>query len=274
MPDSSWLEWIHTKVKSLYTGPLRRVAVDTGIHSFVKSIYGCTIVKLTGDTKEHEIAGVSVEYRIDDYSAWERQRSFEGELSVMEHFSEDITNGDVVWDIGANMGTYACLAGRSAKEVSVIAFEPVPENIERLRNNLDLNGVDRIIREEALDKSRGEMGMSSEHGGNGQYALTTDNEALQVSTTDADRLVAQNIVPQPSIVKIDVEGAELRVLKGMQNVLGDVKILYLEIHPSNLEEYGGCSNEIEALIASSGFEYEKLHERGDQYFLRAERPQP
>ncbi|SFC75490.1 hypothetical protein SAMN05444422_1219 [Halobiforma haloterrestris] len=96
MSTSPPLEAIHGKLKSLYTGPARKVAVETGMHSFIRGIYGRAIVQFTEDIQTHEIAGVSVQYRTETYSAWERQRSFNAEQPIMEQFAADVTDGDTV----------------------------------------------------------------------------------------------------------------------------------------------------------------------------------
>lgn len=265
------LESIHGKVKSLYRESVRSIAVKTGLHRLVRSLYGGAIVQLTDEVQTHEIAGITVEYKTTSYSDWERQRSFKGELLVMEQFINDLAEEAIVWDIGANMGTYTCLAGQTAENVSVVAFEPAPKNRERLYSNIELNGITATVQKEALDETTRQMGLSSKSDSDGQYSLTEDQSELQVSTTDADSLVDQGCVPQPDIVKIDVEGAELRVLRGMKNVLKEVECLYLEVHPSRIAEYGGSTNEVESCITAAGLDYEKIHERGDQYFLRAVR---
>jgi FkbM family methyltransferase len=271
MSASPLLEPIHRKLKSLYTGPARRVAIETGLHSFIRDIYGRVIVHFTDNVQTQEIAGVTVQYRTEIYSDWERQRSFKGEQPVMEQFVADVTDGDTVWDVGANMGTYTCLAGRAADDVSVVAFEPAPENRERLKRNVALNGVEATVRQEALDEATGEMGLSSGSTGDGQYALTDERDGLQISTVEADSLVSQNVVSCPSTVKIDVEGAELRVLRGMETILEEVENLYIEVHPSRVKEYGGSTDELESRITDAGLQYKRIHERGNQYFLRAVR---
>ncbi|WP_117594481.1 FkbM family methyltransferase [Haloprofundus halophilus] len=271
MLTDSPVESVHKKVKSLYRGPVRSAAIKTGLHDFARHAYGEVITLFVSDIQTHKIAGITAKYKISNYSDWERQRSFTGEIPVMKQFVKEITAGDTVWDVGANMGSYTCLAGRAQDDVSVVAFEPAPKNRVRLRNNIELNNITATIRQEALDETIGQMGLFSENDSDGQYSLTESQEGLQVPTTDADNLVNRGIVPQPDHVKIDVEGAELRVLRGMETTLKEVKCLYLEVHPSKVSEYGGSVDEIKTHIAAAGLEYEKIHERGEEFFLRAVR---
>ena len=271
MIAGSLLESIHRTINSLYQGPVRTVAVRTGIHSILRDLYGRSIVALFDDVQVRKVGNTTVVYDTTDYSAWNRQRDFQGEIPVMTRFAEDVADASVVWDVGANMGTYACLAGKAAEDVTVVTFEPAPENVARLKRNLDLNNIKSIIQEKALDETNGEMWLSSDQNGDGQYSLTDNNRGSRVTTAEADRLVEQNIVPHPSVVKIDVEGSELRVLEGMRTILQDINYLYLEIHPSKITDYGGNVHEIEEILSDSGLKHKKIYERGSEYFLRAQR---
>ena len=269
MESGSLLESIHSRIKSAYRGPIRSFAVESGLHYALHSLYTTIISKTSEDIQSHEVAGVSVRYRTESYAAWERLRSFEGELPVMERFAQEISDGHIVWDVGANMGTYSCLAGNSAENVSVVSFEPVPRNIERLRANVKLNSICSTIRQEALDETNGEMNLSSNHGGDGQYSFTDTEGEISVPTSRGDTLVEDGEVPCPAVVKIDVEGAELRVLRGMRSILDEIECVYIEIHPQGIASYGGSETELEQLLSEAGFNLERIHDRGDEYFLRA-----
>jgi FkbM family methyltransferase len=263
--------FMHKKVKTAYRGKTRSVLVYLGIHCFLRSIYAKLVSKITRDIQEHRIANCAVKYYSGDYASWERQRTFEGELPVMERFVDDISDGDVIWDVGANMGTYTCLGESAAENVLAIAFEPVPSNIKRLKKNIAINNSNTVIRNEALDESDGKMGIAAGDGGDGQYSLTSDSDEMQVATVDADSLVESGEVPVPDIIKIDVEGAELRVLRGMEAIINRVDKIYMEVHSSQVADYGGCTDEIETRLTDAGLQHERIHQRGDQYFLRAVR---
>jgi FkbM family methyltransferase len=250
---------------------VRGFAVESGIHDLVHAAYSKLIELVTPDVQSRDVGGVSVKYRTESYASWERLRTFEGELSVMEQFSEDISDGDVVWDVGANMGTYTCLAGKCADDVTVVSFEPIPGNVERLKTNAELNGINSIVREEALDETDGEMSLSSGQGGDGQYSFTDGEEGIMVPTSRADTLVEQGSVPQPSVVKIDVEGAEVRVLRGMKSVLERTDYVYVEVHPTRIASYGDDDTEVRNLLSKAGLDIECVQERGSQYFLKGTR---
>ncbi|MBI2326325.1 FkbM family methyltransferase [Candidatus Collierbacteria bacterium] len=166
---------------------------------------------------------------------------------LKEHF--DLTN-EVVWDIGAHVGYhslgFAALVGEKGR---VIAFEPNQYNQKRLAKNLDLNPnlVKRIkIIRAALSDKNGtvEFIMSSEvedtrsSGSHLGGIIPPEKPSVyegfkntKVKTYRADTLVARKIVLPPSVIKIDVEGAEELVIRGAEKIISKHKpILFIEVH--------------------------------------------
>ena len=158
--------------------------------------------------------------------------------------------GRTVWDVGAHMGYHtlamACLVGSSGH---VVAFEPNPHNLERLRTNLDRNpdlAQRVIIVDSALSQDDGEMRFvqsSDVDGGRSSGSHLADAllpmvESVYESFTEtlvrcvkADTLLASKAVPLPQVMKVDVEGAEHLVLNGAQQLLSNCRpILFVEVH--------------------------------------------
>ncbi len=165
--------------------------------------------------------------------------------------------GACIWDIGAHFGyhslVFASLVGPQGK---VVAFEPNPANIGRFKMHLDRNPAlaKRIILKEAAVADRtGEtsfmMNDSIESGvSTGSHLtgvntpLTSDNYTLfkpqTVKLVTVDDLVASSQAPAPTVLKIDVEGAEGLVLKGAAATIERYHpLLLIEIHHI-LEMYG------------------------------------
>jgi arsenate reductase-like glutaredoxin family protein len=73
-------------------------------------------------------------------------------------------------------------------------------------------------------------------------------------------------------MKIDVEGAELKVLSGLEGILQnnrELRTIYCEVHPDLIKNYGRTAEEIKKLLEESGFEVKKIHNREGQYYLKA-----
>jgi FkbM family methyltransferase len=128
--------------------------------------------------------------------------------------------GDVVFDVGANVGIYTLLfSDRVGPAGQVIAFEPSPGNVVYLEKHLDLNRASNVrVVGEAVSSSVGQARFNTTSSCAGRIESGGD---LQVTTTTIDSFVeATGLVP--SLMKIDVEGAEADVLKGANKTLRDI----------------------------------------------------
>jgi FkbM family methyltransferase len=129
--------------------------------------------------------------------------------------------GDVFWDIGANQGFMSVYVDRVFEgQVHTVAFEPSPPVIQVLRRNLSLNHC-RAVEIEAccLSNEAGTLPFytSATNSWNAtlirEFAEEKDeSEVIDVQATTLDEAVTR--LPPPSVLKLDVEGAETRVLEG------------------------------------------------------------
>jgi FkbM family methyltransferase len=151
------------------------------------------------------------------------------ESAVQEAMVRHLGRGGVFYDIGANLGFFSLLGGHLAglDAGHVYAFEAAPENAEAIRHHATLNGVPNIsVLQVAV----------SDHAGVGRLQIVDDQswskledygehpgtqEVIEVQLVAIDDLVADGSVKPPTVVKIDVEGAELAVLEGMRRTLAD-----------------------------------------------------
>ncbi|MCW5875198.1 MAG: FkbM family methyltransferase [Anaerolineales bacterium] len=157
------------------------------------------------------------------------------EMELQHAIREWAKPGAVVYDLGANVGYVSLLLARAVgSQGRVFAFEPLPANQDRLRRNVELNpGLNvRLIPGAAADRSgraafatHGSDDMGRLHAGTSQPPVNT----IEVETTALDDFVKAH--PAPALVKIDVEGAEVLALQGMQQLLCTHKpVLFIELH--------------------------------------------
>lgn len=134
----------------------------------------------------------------------------------------------VLWDIGANIGSWTATLGQRARHV--VAVEPAPANVSLLRQTCQTNAVDVTVCPVALAETTGVARFepdARDEGGAGRGHLD-ESGSLCLPTRRGDDL--RETVPAPDLVKIDVEGAEARVLAGLGDVLGDVRAVAVECH--------------------------------------------
>ena len=161
--------------------------------------------------------------------------SYEYEKRIL--FEKMISKSSVVYDIGAHVGFYTLLASELVGEDGkVIAFEPVPRNAKYLKKHLEINHCANVMVIEAAVSDKSGVFFFSE-GPNSFMGHLSDDANLTVDTVSIDDLVmsGKSKILAPNYIKIDVEGAELLVLKGAKSMLSkyDPKI-FLATHDTKI----------------------------------------
>jgi FkbM family methyltransferase len=176
------------------------------------------------------------------------------ESAVQEAMVRHLGRGGVFYDIGANLGFFSLLGGHLAglHKGHVYAFEAAPDNAEAVRHHAELNGVPNItVLQVAV----------ADHAGVGRLQVVDDQswskledygehpgtqEVIEVELVAIDDLVAAGSVKPPTVVKIDVEGAELAVLAGMRRTL-------VEHRPAVICELHGTHDEFVAFMDEQNY---------------------
>ena len=146
------------------------------------------------------------------------------EPAVQDAMAVLLRLGDVVWDVGAHAGFLTALASRLVgSDGDVVAFEPLPANIDRLERLVRANRPSNVrIRPVALaeraGRARFHVASSTSMGSLAPIVATAD---IQVSTSSLDAEL--ETLRRPALVKIDVEGAEAAVLAGATRLLSEVR---------------------------------------------------
>lgn len=131
--------------------------------------------------------------------------------------------GDVVLDIGAHVGYYTLLAARAvAPHGHVHAFEPNPSNLEFLRQHIRLNAADEVVVWACAVSDRNGPAAFS-RGSNRTMSHLRDDGELIVRSVSIDALLGNDEIQPPSVLKIDVEGGEERVLEGASATLAEYR---------------------------------------------------
>jgi FkbM family methyltransferase len=197
------------------------------------------------------------------------------EAPVMRAFRDLTSPGALVLDVGASFGLYSVFAARLVGDGGrVFAFEP-SSVADVLTDHLRLNGVaDRV---EVLRMIVGD------DAGEAELWESTDSMFASVSRAAAERGASPNGKTQrhlrpmttldafcasrqiaPDVVKIDVEGAEGRVLRGASDFLAKGRgHIFLEVHPSVLMDLGETPDELSAYLERRGWGMTHIYQRGD-----------
>jgi FkbM family methyltransferase len=204
-----------------------------------------------------------------------RTANYGNEEAFLGAFIYLLKDDDIILDIGASIGIVSIYAAPYVKEV--IAFEPDKEIFHKLRKNLELNHLEKVISAHniGISDSEGEVLLNTD-GVDGfspsMSNLSRHGKQEKINVDSIDNLVAKNVIPYPTILKIDIEGAESLALSGAKELLSSVKkprLLFIEIHPTFLKEFNSSSDEVLSLVTDNGYDILTYSQRDDQIHLTA-----
>jgi FkbM family methyltransferase len=169
--------------------------------------------------------------------------------------------------VGANIGVYSVIAARVVGPAGkVLAFEPEPNSRARLEQNVELNALNNVeavpvalsAHEGTFSMVRGRAASSGNHRLQQQDETAPQDQTIQVQAMRGDAFRDARQLPAPTLIKIDVEGAELDVFEGLQQTLKDpgCRSVICEVHFSILQAkgQGDAPMRITKLLDECGFE--------------------
>ncbi len=152
------------------------------------------------------------------------------EPETVKWIDGELREGDTFFDIGANVGIYSLYAAKIRPSCRVLAFEPVLANFLRLCQNVELNGFVHVSPFLLGFSDKDEVGSleipDARIGGSGAQILGRSlpprpeggrRQAVLIQTLD--RFVLEMGAPVPAMVKIDVDGVEDKIVRGMSRLL-------------------------------------------------------
>ena len=197
-----------------------------------------------------------------------------GIVTAEQEFWRDLNlNGKTVYDIGAFHGLLTLFFAKRAKRV--VCFEPNTRSYDRLVENLSLNQIKNVEVHKVGVGSRFETrrmvgislmpGGASLDGSIAQELLRTGGRTIveDTSIVTLDEEIARANLPAPDLMKIDVEGWELEVLRGARNTLELQKpLLFLEMHGETIREKKRKVEEIVNFLWEIGYRHIRHVESG------------
>jgi FkbM family methyltransferase len=180
---------------------------------------------------------------------------------VSEAMAAVLKEGSVFVDVGAHIGYYSLeaskLVGPSGR---VIAVEPNPPIVDKLRRNIKLNEFTNVKVYEAActDKTARLRFFPSPEERSLWSSLSPKNsggeDAIEVDGMPLDSIAEIEKLPRMDLVKIDVEGAEMQVLRGMEKILTTFRPrLIMELKSDALDNLGASMEEVLSLLRQHGY---------------------
>ena len=172
----------------------------------------------------------------------QRQFFFFGTYHLEEHilhaWRSESKKASVIFDVGANSGIYGFVSLSANPEATVHAFEPTSEIADRVRMVTQTNSIDGLfVHQCAVSDSTGTAKLIRCNGGGDNDGMNyIDKEASNIGETvtliSIDEFMARNRIEHIDLLKIDVQGHEIEVLRGCSRALaeGQIDTIFLELN--------------------------------------------
>jgi FkbM family methyltransferase len=229
----------------------RRTSIITVGYQDVPTRFGFT---MSGDTTD------LLQRYIYVFGVWEPNLS--------RWMDRNLSRGDVVVDIGANVGYFSLLAAHKVGDAGrVIAFEPVPAFADAMRRDLMANDFSHVdMLPYAASETEGELEMFVAEdwnlGRSTTEAMLGYQTVAKVRSVRAADVIDETYWPRIRLVKVDVEGDELRALRGMRELLATLSTgaaVVAEVAPDRLAVRGQTAAEAVGFMRELGFSPFSIH---------------
>ena len=252
----------------LINGVLRRF----GLMKRLSNVY-FNIIYGNIRTFETEINGIKTFFSTeDDYSIrWFFPRYKGGKIhekQVTEAILNTLKGATCFVDVGTNLGWYTCLACKHMPNGVVYGFEMDDQNFDLLQKNIAINNCKNAkLQHVAVTDTQGKLSYQKNIdapsatfriASDGDTADTCDLVSVDAITMDA---FFEDKELKPDVIKIDVEGAEMNVLKGMKKILQIKKpVLFIEVHPWNLSAFHSSPSEIFSFLIDNRYDVYEIED--------------
>lgn len=185
------------------------------------------------------------------------------EPDLLRFLQAELRRGDVFADIGSHIGVHALTAARRLHDLGagrVVAFEPTTDTVDKLAALAKRNGLGVEVVRTALGERAGSATIFSDPnysdadaGVRSQY--NTGAKVEQVPLTTFDAWAAISVLDRLDVVKIDVEGAEIDVIRGMGQTLRSLRprVVVAEVKDHGFARSGGSAGELRQLLGRFGY---------------------
>lgn len=225
-----------------------------------KSLYGTGLSKITPVRKIHqaltkklkpefiEIFGYKMYLDHGDPYLYCMNDEDAFEIKVLEKY---IKKGDIVIDVGANVGFYTLLFASLVGDTGIVhAFEPAPKTFASLKKNVEINNLNNVV---LHNKALGSE--------NEKIKLTLSKSGLhnvsKYGDIEVDCVRLDDYVKSANFVKIDAEGYEIEILKGMPNLLHQDITIMSEFYGKLTKRYNKPS-EFFDILTREGFNFRDM----------------
>ncbi|HUR12389.1 MAG TPA: FkbM family methyltransferase [Flavitalea sp.] len=222
--------------------------------------------------KQEVLRSGKLQFEVHNLIEEDRVTGSNSEIEFTEEIIKELKSSDNYFDVGSCIGFTAIAAAKNAG-CRVFAFEPDAELAEHLRHNISLNALTDIIQvnQWAVSDKDGTIDFftSGANGASPSLAQTQNqNRKISVNTYKIDSAIDQKMIEPPSVMKIDIEGAELMALKGMNKIFSTgtgPRTIFIESHPPFMEHFNHTIEMLQQYMKENNYKEVYMKKRGEEY---------
>jgi|SRR6516165_1626340 len=197
------------------------------------------------------------------------------EAGPVDRLKDLVAPGSTVVDVGANVGFFTLkFASWVGERGQVIAIEPDIENFEMLAAKVAAGGLERRVRlhQAAAAAEAGYVQLQRNELHPGDHRINFGGGGIVVPAVTVDDLVDSAGAESVSLVKVDVQGAEMLVLAGAKRTLANVRpALFVEVDDDALLAFGSSASALVAHVEGAGYQMHELASDGPPRKLAQDR---
>jgi FkbM family methyltransferase len=200
-----------------------------------------------------------INYDLDISNVVDHAIYFQLEGDLFESVQAELKKAEVIFDIGANIGSTAMYFAKTSPQATVYAFEPHPQTLQRSLANIKLNPFQNIQFHNVglgarIDKLKLFEVNSNNPGMNRIIDEVNNFPFVEIEIDTIDNFVGKHEISKIDFIKIDVEGFEFNVIAGGESSLRrHLPTLFIELDDNNLKDNGRSARELVAALYHFGY---------------------
>jgi FkbM family methyltransferase len=254
--------------------PLQKIRIALKRPATLREFIRWKLQRMVGIEPRIRIGGgglIGSTAKFNDFIGFHAQHPGDTEFSTVKHL---LGKGGTFVDVGANIGQMCVLAYKTGLAPRIIAFEPTPQLAAAWMRNIAFNGVDAATRFQAACSD--EPGViefmvnwpmnNRINAGESATRYKPDDARFtrKVGCVTLDGALAATGISQVQLLKIDVEGAEVKVLRGAKSLLSRkaISAIYLECIPEFLLQMGDSAGVLADFLMGYGYIFHSIEDDG------------
>jgi len=187
----------------------------------------------------------------------------------IDNFS--IKDNDSIIDIGGHIGLFSLLVSQKAKHANVYSFEPMEDNFNMLKTNLELNNIKNVFPFNlAVSKNSDEINLFLSDDESAHSIISKKSESITVKSISLQKIFDENKIDACKLLKLDCEGAEYEIIESLPSeYLNKIQNMTIEYHLADSRP--DLVKNLVSKIKQSGFKIKTREHYNDMGFLIAKK---